>query len=188
MISDKEIIDGIQSGGASLEKIASHLLHQYKGFIPKVKAKLSDDDSMVDDAYTDAIIKLIRQIKLGHFKATSSLSTYFYSIFYNTAVDAFRKKSTHSITVALDKESFSIQEVQLMDLIEKKDEFRMLESRLHLIGENCRSILLDWGYYGYSMKEIAVRHALKNEESARTMKYKCLKKYKALWQAKRNDG
>lgn len=177
-LSDSEIIKRIRKGGNEMEEMASFMLNEFKGYRQRISAKvgLSQDD--LNDAYTDAIIKTIRQVKNGSFNGKSKLSTYFFSIFRNTAVDVFRKKTTKQVKETELFEHSSVEK-DLMSALEIKDRFIKTVDYIKNIGEPCASILLDWAYFGYSMKEIAQRNSLSNEESARSMKYKCLKKLKA---------
>jgi len=52
------------------------------------------------------------------------------------------------------------------------------------MGTPCKQILIDWAYWGYSMKEIAIRNNLENGVVAKKKKYTCLQKLRAVLSAK----
>ncbi len=178
--SDSEIIQLIKNGGSAFEQIAEYLFESHLGYIHKAKKQLNLSLEQANDAYADALVKLIRQIRNDRFLGESKLSTYFYSIFHNTCVDVLRKETTNLSYSSLNELAYSKKEKDLLNLIELKDSVKQVKAQMHQIGEPCKKILLDWAYWGYSMREIAVRSSLASEESARSMKYKCLKKLKAI--------
>ncbi len=178
--SDKEIVTRLKSGGRGFEEIADYLFREYLGYIPTLKNKLFLSVPDLQDAYSDALVRLITQIRSGKFKGESKLSSYFYSIFYNAAVDVSRKNTSYKNIETEELFEVSAKERDLFKMIETNNDISHLMSYMSEIGENCKRILLDWGYYGYSMEEIATRSRLSNAESARSMKYKCLKKLKEI--------
>lgn len=176
--SDQEILTRLLDGGKRFEQIVSYLNLTHSGMIGEMQAKVGLSRENAMDAYTDAILKLIRQVRDGKFRGESKLSTYFYKIFYFTAVDISRKKTTHEMEIDLN--SLSQRETLVFEALSSKQHLEDLNLKMQMLGKECKSILIDWAYGHYSMKEIALRNTLKNEESARSMKYKCLKKLKSL--------
>lgn len=178
--TDKEILTKVQNGGKEFEDISLYLFHQFKGFIPKVKSKLHLPQEQLQDAYADALVKLLRHLKNGTFRSDSKISSYFYSIFYNTSVDVSRKNTSYKNMPTQELFEHDAKETDLRHLIDIKDEANQVLNLIGSMGEACKNILTDWGYFGYKMDEIAIRNNLSNAESARSMKYKCLKKLKAM--------
>lgn len=176
--TDQEILTHLREGGHRFEQMVSYLNLEYAGMIGDIQSKVGLSRDKSTDAYTDAILKLIRQVRDDKFKGESKLSTYFYKIFYFTAVDFSRKKTTHAVEI--DIERLSDRETQLVNVLSSEEDLVQLKEKMSLLGKECQSILTDWAYCNYSMKEIAQNNHLKNEESARSMKYKCLKKLKTL--------
>lgn len=179
-MTDKEIIEGLQRGGKRYEEVADYLFQTHLGFIPKIKLKLSLNEQDIQDAYADTLVKLVRQIREGRFRGESKVSSYFYSIFYNSAVDYLRKRTSKKNIETIELHDYSAVEKDLMDRLEIKEEAHRMRILFKSLGKSCQQILLDWAYYGYSMKEISQRANLKNEESARSMKYKCMQKLKVI--------
>lgn len=178
--SDNQILQLILKGGKDKEDAAIYLFDSMQGFIITIQGKLNLSLEDARDAYSDALVKLVRQIKNQTFRGDSKVSSYFYSIFYNTAVDVSRKKTTNKNIKTLPLEDYDVRERDLLGLMDKKEEAKRLVHVMGELGPACKKILLDWGYYGYNMQEIADRSQLSNADSARSMKYKCLKKLKTL--------
>ncbi len=178
--TDEEILSHIKEGGKKFENISLYLFHEFKGFISTIKAKLHLPQDKMEDAYADALVKLIRHVKNDQFRGDSKLSTYFYKIFYNTCVDVSRKTTSNKNMPTKELMDYDAKEADLLHLIDVKDEARIVMDVIKAMGEACKNILIDWGYYGYPMDEIAVRNKLSSPESARSMKYKCLKKLKDM--------
>ena len=179
-LTDEEIIKKLKSGGQLFEEASMFMFHAFKGFIPKVKSKLHLSQSHLQDAYADALVKLIRQLKDGSFRGDSKISSYFYTIFYNKSVDVSRKISSNKNMETQELFEYDAREKDLLSFIENKDEANQVIKVIDKMGKTCQRILMDWGYYGYSMGEIAERSNLSNAESARSMKYKCLNKLREL--------
>ena len=179
-LNDKEIISKLLSGGKDFEDASMYLFNAFRGFIPQVKEKTFLPLSQVQDAYADALVKMIRHLKDGRFRGESKLSSYFYTIFYNTAVDVSRKNSSNKNIPTLELFDYDARERDLLTFIENRDEANQVVKVINEMGDTCRKILTDWAYFGYSMEEIAKRADLLNAESARSMKYKCLKKLRNM--------
>jgi RNA polymerase sigma factor (sigma-70 family) len=177
---DEEIIASLRKGGSAFEDMSMYLFHQYKGFIVKVNQRVHLKDEDIQDAYSDSLVKLIQKLKDGSFKGESKISSYFYSIFSNAAVDVSRKNTSYKNMPTKELTEFDAREKDLMSVFTAKDQAYKIIGLMDSIGAPCKQILLDWGYYGFSMEEIAQRSSLSGAESARSMKYKCLKKLKIL--------
>lgn len=182
--SDEELISKVRSGGRAFEDISIYMFNEFMGFLPKIKEKLHLTQQQSQDAYADALVKLIRHLKDGRFRGDSKVSSYFYTIFYNTAVDVSRKNASNKNMQTQELMEHDAKERDLLNLITKKDQAAEVIKVMEAMGDVCQRILMDWGYYGYSMSEIATRSDLSNAESARSMKYKCLKKLRALLKSK----
>jgi len=178
--SDQEILANVNKGGKAFEDISLYLFHQYKGFISTIQSKLHLPQEQMQDAYADALVKLLRHLKNGQFRGDSKISSYFYRIFYNTCVDVSRKNTSNKNMPTQELFEYDAKETDLRYLIDIKDEAQQVLKLIESLGDTCKRILIDWGYYGYQMDEIASRNNLSNAESARSMKYKCLKKLKDI--------
>lgn len=174
---DQEFIAAVKSGGASLEKMTGKLISHYGGYQWKLRQKFWMTKEMVIDAFTDAVMELIRMIRVGTFDTTYTISTCLYRITYNRCIDQLRKagraKSRKELPVP---ETMDIPgERSVFYEILRTEAFEGVLSAINSLREKCREILLKWGYWGYSMEEIAEMVGSKNAQTVRQEKSRCLK-------------
>lgn len=177
-LSDQQLIDGILKGGSTRERCIAAIYDANIGFVYKLQQKQSLEEDEARMAYADAVVTLSEQIASQKFRGDSKISTYLYRIFFNKCVDVNRKKSSNRITTTDEFPVLAEDSKNMQELLELGDEVKQLHGILDRIGEKCKQILIDWGYHGYTMDEIAERAGLKNAESAISQKYKCFTKLK----------
>jgi len=182
--SDDELISKVKAGGKEFEDISMYMFHEFKGFIPKIKESINLSQLELQSAYSDALVKLIRKLRDGSFRGDSKVSSFFNTMFYNTAVDVSKMDASNKNKETIEQLEHDARESDLLKLIDNKDQANQVITVMKTMGDLCQRILMDWGYYRYSMQEIATRSDLSNAESARSMKYKCLKNLRELLNAK----
>ena len=153
--SDQEIIQRIRNGGTDRDQITVYLLTQWQGYGHKLAEKYHLNREQQKDAYTDAIVKLVSQVDQGQFKGQSALSSYFFSILNNTCVDVLRIASSNKNKSTEELHEWTKVEREAFELIGKKDLLENIRYVIEKMGDNCRAILIAWGFQGHSMKEIA---------------------------------
>lgn len=178
--TDEAIVAGIQAGGAMREQWISRLYRQYFRYLHQGKQKHDISEEEAKDAYADAVIAVSEQIAAERFRGESKLSTYLYRIFYYKCVDIIRQKPTHRKVALQEAEAFEEVEANPLDALELEEQMTVLASYLDQIGDKCRQILMDWGYWGYNMSEVAERMGFKDNKSAISQKHKCMQKLKTL--------
>jgi RNA polymerase sigma factor (sigma-70 family) len=174
-MTDPQCIEWIKEGGKRREKAANHLFAQYKGLIVygTQKHKINRDEAF--DAYSDAILALVRHVANGDFKGESKLSTYLNGIFFRKCVDQIRKKTTHweDDTVLNNLEDESPNPAHLL---ETASEMKKLKGLMGRLSNNCQRILMLRYYWGYdNMEEIAEKLGLKNANTAGSLRHRCMK-------------
>lgn len=113
--SYSEIIDSIRKGDTGSFKIIADELKD-KAF--SLTMKILKNKEEAEDSLQESFMKLYRAITGSQFEERSKLSTYFYSIVYNTAVDNYKKlKSQRFSIVSIDVEDSNFQEGD--DLLKK---------------------------------------------------------------------
>lgn len=180
--SDEELIKAFARRGALRESATTQIMTDFIHYVPTVAKKTGLDKNAALDAFTDAIMDLVDQVADGRFKGESKLSSYFYKIFYFKCIDLFRKNSTNKVDYQKELPEQTDKELSTARVMEIKEEMTDLERYLKLIGTPCRQILIDWGYWGYNMVEIAAIIGLKNSKQAKDRKYKCLQKLRKVMQ------
>ncbi|MFT6360107.1 MAG: RNA polymerase sigma factor (sigma-70 family) [Paraglaciecola sp.] len=178
--SDNQLIEALTKGGISREQAVTYLLNTFIHFVPTMVKKVGISKEQALDAFTDTLIDLIEQVVDGKFKGESKLSSYLYKIFYFKSIDLFRKNKTNRIDYGLqlleNPDSMPTADEE-MDL---KEQMKQLHKYLNKLGEPCKQILIDWGFWGYSMSEIAERIGLLGSVQAKDTKYRCLKKLRQM--------
>ena len=105
-IDFKEISQEIKNGDLSGFK---NLVDAFKDKAFSLCMKILKDKGESEDALQDSFIKLYYSMQTGKFEGKSSLSTYFYSIVYNTAIEYYRKyrsKNFNIISFEVNESSF----------------------------------------------------------------------------------
>ena len=109
------IIDKVKSGDSSAFRIIADELKD-KAYALTVRILKNKEDA--EDSLQESFLKLFKAITEGKFEERSKLSTYFYSIVYNTAVDNYKKlKSKRFSIVSIDVDDSDFEEGD--DLLKK---------------------------------------------------------------------
>ena len=184
-MSDYELIQKIKRGGNTQQLAIKELYAKNHAFIfKKLKENRSLSEDAVKDAYADSIITLRDHIVSGRFEQRSKLSSYLYSIFSNKCIDIMRKNTTYKGKIEREMayelpEHLKNRDPQIVELLIVKETFGTLKSLIEKLGESCQQVLMDWGFWGFSMKEIAMNRGFKDEHTVRSKKYNCLKQLRA---------
>ncbi len=178
--SDKKLIEAICLGGKDREWATGQLLDQHIFFVKKLSKEFHQPEEWVLDAYTDALMLLLEHVTQGRFRGESKLSTYLYQILFNKCRDLLKKPSTNIVELNEWTENWEASSRTLLKSFIEKEEVTTLHLYLDKIGSTCKNILLDWGYWGYKMEEIAQRVGLENADQAKKKKYKCLQKLREI--------
>lgn len=110
-----EIIEKIKKGDTSSFRIISD---EYKDKAFSLIMKILKNKEESEDALQEAFLKLYKAISESKFEERSKLSTYFYRIVYNTAVDHYKKlKSRRFSIVSIDVDEGNFEEGD--DLLKK---------------------------------------------------------------------
>lgn len=110
-----EIIENIKKGDTSSFRIIADELKD-KAF--SLVMKILKNKEEAEDALQEAFMKLYRAIVGNQFEERAKLSTYFYSIVYNTAIDNYKKlRSQRFSIVSIDVDDSNFEEGD--DLLKK---------------------------------------------------------------------
>lgn len=184
-MTDQEIIYAIREGGHDAESAVKNLMNMHQGMIYDMKSKIHLDLESSKDAFADALSMVVWNIKTNTFKGDSKISSYLYRIYYNKSVDLLRHLSTNKNRATQNIEDLDLaSELSLNDNLDLKLDIEIVKDAIQSLGNVCKSIIMDWGYWGYSMAEIAIRNNIENGTKAKKMKYNCLKKLKEILVAK----
>ncbi len=178
--TDSKLIEAICEGGQAREWATKLLIEQNVFFVQKLARQFRQSEEDVLDAYIDAVMVLLEHVVQNRFRGESKLSTYLYKILFNKCRDLLKKASTKTIELTEWTQNWESSSQSILKQFIEKEDVNTLYLYLDKIGETCKQVLLDWGYWGYKMEEIAERAGLENADQAKKKKFKCLQKLRAI--------
>jgi len=191
--SDAEFISGLVYPAAQRQAYEDALYLQFAYFIDEGKRKYNLTQEDAFSCYSDAVIKLIDNIRSGIFEGRSSIKTYLYQVFNNKCVDQIRKNTTKKGVVhqAVDiSDHLYAMPDDVRNIVQQlvlRADIDQLRSRLAELGENCRKMLL-WAADGFSDKEIAEMLEFKTAGVAKTSRLRCMDRLRQLYSKRKENG
>jgi RNA polymerase sigma factor (sigma-70 family) len=191
-MTDNELIRGIRENSPAAWR------ELYKDNYEKIKAKIAPmlvrtKDVTFDDLFDDAMLTLMDNVKDGKVVEgeATNLSGYLYTICWRMALrletknkraeEKQAKQATEEkvgiMQEPIEEEDTSIEPEEYAEAMAFFD--RVFES----IPPRCKSILKRFYWDKPPMSEIAAIHGLRNENSAKTTKNRCMDKFKAIAKA-----
>ncbi|MBR5176643.1 MAG: sigma-70 family RNA polymerase sigma factor [Bacteroidales bacterium] len=184
-MTDKDIISGIESGSTSIRQHIQPILSGVR-------------DVTFDDVYQEACIILMENVKAGKLdmEGEVNLSGYLYVICKRVALRYAAKKRPFRIVEKptrqdeiVIKDEGEEQETGSVEVMEMQEEeaMRFLDKVLDSIPPTCKSILKRFYWDKMSMKDIATLTGLKNEDTAKSTKKRCMDKFRSIAKAMLED-
>ena len=173
--SDKKIILDLQSGERQTVDRAFQYLYKayYKMSLNIVKSN-NGNEYEAADVFQDALISFYENVLKGKFRGDSAIKTYLYSVIRNLWLTKIARNKK-----MVDREGFQDNlkslTVENQNFSEGETE-KLFKDIIARTGENCKELLRMYYYENRSMKEITRLMGFSNENSAKTQKYKCMKK------------
>jgi RNA polymerase sigma factor (sigma-70 family) len=126
-LEDKEILSKIREGDTSA---FSQLVDELKDKAFSLTIRILKNTEEAEDSLQEAFIKLYKAISEDRFESKSKLSTYFYTIVYNTALDHYKKikvKRFSIISIDVDDSDFKDGDdlVKKFNESEIKDDYKL---------------------------------------------------------------
>ena len=104
----KRISENIKNGDTSA---FSDIVREFSGKAFALTLRILGNKEDAEDSLQEAFMRLYRAIVSGQFEERSKLSTYFYTIVYNTAVDHYKKiKAKRFSIISIDVEGDNYEE------------------------------------------------------------------------------
>ena len=184
-MTDRDIIQGIESGQTSIRQHIQHILSGVR-------------DVTFDDVYQEACIILMENIKAGKLDNESEMNLpgYLYVICKRVALRYAAKKrpfrivekptSMDEVVIKDEGEEQESKSVEFMEM-EEEEAMRFLDRALDSIPPTCKSILKRFYWDKMSMKDIATLTGLKNEDTAKSTKKRCMYKFRSIAKAMLED-
>lgn len=181
-VSDEDILESIRSD-RNLEPTV-HLLYNYyfEGLAAYIRSNQGNDQD-AEDFFQESIIVFIDAVKNDKFRGDSKIKTYLHAVMRNIWLNELKRRKR-----ALNRETRYYEEhPQVEDSVHhqvKENEVKKeVAALLEKLGENCQKILRLFYYHDKPMKDIYLEMGYENEQIARNMKYKCMKKMHKLLDA-----
>lgn len=182
--SDESILQGIRlSEDAALN-------HLYKNCYPVIRnliLKNSGTEEDIDDVLQEGIIVLYEKVKSKDFKMTCSINTFIYSVCKNIWLKVLKKRS-RTITFTETHETVDFNDYLNDEENVLNENQKVLLESLKELGEPCKSILTHFYYDQFSMEMITKKFGYTNTDTAKTQKYKCLKRLKSMMFSRMQKG
>lgn len=192
-MTDKELITGIRNNSEAAWKAI------YSGMKPGIRLRIEPmllriKDVTFDDIFDEALMLLMGNVKDGRLTENNAdnLSGYLYTICYRLALKCLGKPlppyDPSGRTITTDSGGTHIEVTGANEIEENpntwfiEDEWvrNFLDRVLDSLPLNCKQILKRFYWEGLSMDEIAPTMGLKNANSAKTTKNRCMDKIKKL--------
>lgn len=142
--------------------------------------KFQGTEEDAKDVFQDGILVLYEKSRDPGFQLDSRLSTFLYAVCYRIWLKKWQGNQRNSPFPA-DADEHAAQEEDLMQYLEKEQQFRLMASCLRQLGEPCRTLLEDFYIRKLSMLDISEKFGYTNADNAKTQKYKCLSRLKKLF-------
>lgn len=172
--TDQAIFQRIVEGD---EKALAWVYKKYYKLITKMV--ISNSGSLEEglDVYQEGLVVLWQKARSGKLQLTSRLSTYLYGICQNIWYKELnrRKRMEHSE-----------EEAEAPDDTDEKERQKLVEMCLDKLGERCKKILMLYYFDGVSMQQIATELNLATTDTAKTQKYKCMKRLEEMIKDNKN--
>jgi RNA polymerase sigma-70 factor (ECF subfamily) len=172
----KTLIQHVQTGDyGALESVYVKYRSEFFRWIYKQYSCSYDD---IQDIYQQSILVLYENIvngKVSNFN--SSIKTYLFAVGKNKYYELTRDKHKQLVSIKDNVQNESISET----IDNEYYDYSNLHQCLQDLGQPCKDILELYYYHKLSMQDIADKIGLKNADTAKNMKYKCLKRLKVLY-------
>ncbi|MEO1052701.1 MAG: sigma-70 family RNA polymerase sigma factor [Bacteroidota bacterium] len=175
---ETSLIEKIKKGGESeLAEVYKAFRGEFLSWITK-NFKCTQDDAK--DIYQHTILIFYENILSGKLvELKSSAKTYLFAIGKNKALELY--KASNRFTDDFDTVKLGGVDNSLEELDEKEDDLRLVVKSLDELGEPCSQLLRLYYYQKRSMDEIAAEMGYKNTDTAKSLKYKCMRRLKKIY-------
>lgn len=175
--SDQELIDGIRKD----DQQALGVL--YKTYYPMVQHLILSNSGSIEEAkdiYQETIVIFYEKNKEAHFILNCKIKTYLYSVARRLWLKKLNEKSNFSGSLEENEIAAELGDNQLPEK-EREIRYAAMHQCLEQLGDPCKSLLRDFYLFSQSMEQISEKFGYTNADNAKTQKYKCLQRLKALF-------
>jgi len=181
-VSDETIVECIRNK-EKIEPIVRHLYANYYDSLASYIRSNNGNDQDAEDTFQESIVVFIETVQQGKFRGESKVKTFLYAIMRNLWLNELkrRKRALQRETRYYDENPKAEESVQVS--LRESEAKKQVADLVAQLGRNCQKILNLFYYQEMPMKDIYLEMGYENEQIARNMKYKCMKKMHALLDA-----
>jgi RNA polymerase sigma factor (sigma-70 family) len=152
-------------------------LYKHFAMMQKIIRHNGGNTQDAEDVFQEALIILVRNVKVNDFTLTAKLSTYLFSICRFLWKEELRKRK-HHISYDFESGLTPLEERELEVVVERENKAKLAEKVLDGLQERCRELLLLFYEGQLKLKDIAVKMGYSSANTAKNQKYKCLESAK----------
>lgn len=162
---------------------AAVLEYLYASNYPFVESWILKNNGSRDDAkdvFQDALVAVWMNVKNGKYHSNGvAFGTYLKQVARNKWIDRLRSKEFKSTGRVYDENALHDQADHDREAQEQEERFQYLEGLYQNLGQKCKQILKGFYFDKKSLAELGddLGH---DEQSMRTMKYRCMQKLKEM--------
>jgi RNA polymerase sigma factor (sigma-70 family) len=177
--TDSEFITGMKNNNGL---ILSGLYKKFYGIVLKHVLHNSGTEEEAQDVYQESIIVLYQNVQKPGFTLNCALQTYIYSIARRLWLKQLNKNSNvYKIDSSNEELEFADVSEEVNEHEEKEIQLSKMSESLDLLGEPCKTLILDFYVQQLSMEDISEKFGYTNADNAKNQKYKCLQRLKRLF-------
>lgn len=184
-MTDSQLIFGIlQNDERAWRHICREMKPGFASILGKTfsASKISNED--IEDIFQDSLLVLMRRVKSGDFVSSreGALFSYIVQIGKLTGCNLLRKKrmlvSDDAVTFSLNLHNIEESDISVDEKQQMQNDF--LDKVLDLLPAECRTLLKHFYWNHKPMDEIASILGMRNADSAKSKKSKCMNKVKEI--------
>lgn len=168
---DQKIITAIEQGNddKAINGLYDSSFRKIRDFVKKNAG--SNEDA--EDVFQDAIVIFYKQVKTGKFDGQYEIDGFLYAVARNVWINK-AKRDQRKLPLADTYQAAS--DLNLQQQLIDQERAGHIQQLFEKIGDKCKELLTLVIYHDYSMKEVADKMQLANENAAKTQHYKCKQK------------
>lgn len=154
----------------------SYIYKEYKGsFVNWIRHQSNCSYDQAHDIFQESLTILFENVIQGKAENLTYLKSYLFSIGKNKLQEHYRyqkKYPTKEIDAELILKSFYDPNVE--EGSEAAKQIQQVMRALEIIGDPCKTLILEYYYNGYNLDEISKSMNYKNRNTTKTKKFKCM--------------
>lgn len=177
--SELHIVESIRSD-SHLEPTVRLLYNNYFDSLAAYIRSNQGNDQDAEDFFQETVVVFIDAVKNNKFRGDSKIKTFLHAVMRNLWLNELKRRKRALKRETMYYESNPKIEEGVQATLRENEVKKEVAALLDKLGANCQKILRLFYYQDKSMKEIFQEMDYENEQIARNMKYKCMKKMHKL--------